>query len=97
MPGSVLISPETLELAEGYVVVKSLGPRPIKGLSVPVEVYEMTGAATVRSRFQAVAVIAERGASSRGARPTVGGADVTAGWAGRGAGPAPRIRRPRPP
>jgi class 3 adenylate cyclase len=54
-PGSVLISSETLALAEGYVIVKSLGPRPVKGLSVPIEIYEMTGAATVRSRFQAAA------------------------------------------
>ena len=33
-------------------------------------------------------VIAERGTSSRGARPT-GRADVRVRWAGRGAGPAP--------
>jgi class 3 adenylate cyclase/tetratricopeptide (TPR) repeat protein len=55
MPGSILITPETLALAEGYVVVKSLGPRPIRGLQVPLEVYEIVGAATVRSRFQAAA------------------------------------------
>jgi class 3 adenylate cyclase/tetratricopeptide (TPR) repeat protein len=55
MPGSILITPETLALAEGYVVVKSLGPRPIRGLHAAVEVYEIVGAATVRSRFQAAA------------------------------------------
>src|SRR5262245_18498433 len=55
MPGSILITPETLVLAEGYVVVNSLGPRPIRGLSAPLEVYEIVGAATVRSRFQAAA------------------------------------------
>ena len=33
MPGSILASAETLRLAEGYVVVKPLGPRPVKGLS----------------------------------------------------------------
>ena len=55
MPGSILIAPATLALAEGYVVVKSLGPRPIRGLHAPLEVYEMVGATTVRSRFQAAA------------------------------------------
>ena len=35
MPGSILISPETLNLAEGYVVVKPLGARPIKGAGRP--------------------------------------------------------------
>jgi class 3 adenylate cyclase/tetratricopeptide (TPR) repeat protein len=53
MPGSVLISPETLALAEGYIMVKPLGTRPTKGLERPLEVYELIGAATVRSRFQA--------------------------------------------
>ena len=30
-PGSILLSPATLELAEGYVEVKPLGPVPVKG------------------------------------------------------------------
>src|SRR5712692_8398792 len=41
MPGSILISPETLRLAEGFVQVKPLGPIPVKGLGEPVEVYEL--------------------------------------------------------
>ncbi len=55
MPGSILISPETLNLAEGYVVVKPLGQRPVKGLDAPLEVFEVVGAGTVRSRLQAAA------------------------------------------
>ncbi len=55
MPGSILIPPETLALAEGYVVVKPLGSRPVKGLETPVEVYEVLGAGTVRSRLHAAA------------------------------------------
>jgi hypothetical protein len=55
IPGSVLISPETLALAEGYVMVKPLGTHPIKGLERPLEVHELIGAATVRSRFHAAA------------------------------------------
>jgi class 3 adenylate cyclase/tetratricopeptide (TPR) repeat protein len=55
-PGAIVITPETLALAEGYVEVKSLGPVRVKGLEMLLEVYELTRAATVRSRFQAAAV-----------------------------------------
>jgi class 3 adenylate cyclase/tetratricopeptide (TPR) repeat protein len=55
MPGSILIAPETLTLAEGYVVVKPLGPRPVKGLDAPVEVYEVLGAGMTQSRLKAAA------------------------------------------
>ncbi len=54
-PGSILASQETLNLAEGYVVVKPLGPMAVKGLDTPVVVHELTGATTVRSRLHAVA------------------------------------------
>jgi class 3 adenylate cyclase/predicted ATPase len=54
-PGSILLSADTLELAEGQIQVKSHGPMPIKGLAEPVEVYEVLAASTVRSRFQAAA------------------------------------------
>ncbi len=55
MPGSVLISSATLELAEGYVVVSALGLRPIKGLENPIAVFEVTAAGSARSRLQAAA------------------------------------------
>jgi class 3 adenylate cyclase len=54
-PGSMLLAPDTLELAEGYVQVRALGPVQIKGLSEPVAVYELVGAGTARSRLQAAA------------------------------------------
>jgi len=54
-PGSVLMTSATLALAEGYVEVKSLGPVPVKGLTDPVDVYELTGAGPVRSRLHAAA------------------------------------------
>jgi len=54
-PGSVLITAATLQLAEGYVQAMSLGPVNVKGLGKPVEVYELTGAGTARSRFQVLA------------------------------------------
>jgi hypothetical protein len=55
MPGSILMPAETLHLAEDYVQVKALGPRTVKGLEAPVEIYELVGASTVRSRFRAAA------------------------------------------
>jgi class 3 adenylate cyclase/tetratricopeptide (TPR) repeat protein len=55
MPGSILIPAETLGLAEGYVLVKSLGPMPVKGVPTPVQVYEVVGVTMVRSRLQATA------------------------------------------
>ena len=55
MPGSILIAPDTLRLAEGFVRLKPLGPVNVKGISEPLEVHEVTGAGPVRSRLQAAA------------------------------------------
>jgi predicted ATPase/class 3 adenylate cyclase len=55
MPGSILMAADTWSLTEGFVQVKLLGPVNVKGLTVPVEVYEITGAGPVRSRLQAAA------------------------------------------
>jgi len=55
MAGSILMSADALRLAEGFVEVKPLGPVNIKGLSAPVEVYEVTGAGPARTRLQAAA------------------------------------------
>ena len=52
-PGAIVITPDTLALAEGYVEVKSLGPVPVKGLAHAVEVYEVTAAGQARTRLQA--------------------------------------------
>src|SRR4051794_23828129 len=54
-PGTVLLAPDTLRLAEGYVQVRPLGPVSLKGLGEPVEVYELVGAGAARSRLQAAA------------------------------------------
>jgi class 3 adenylate cyclase/tetratricopeptide (TPR) repeat protein len=53
--GSILVSADTLRLAEGFVEVNPLGPVNVKGLSEPVEVFEVTGGGPVRSRLQAAA------------------------------------------
>ena len=54
-PGTVLLTADTLQLAEGYVSVKPLGPVPVKGLEVALEVYELMGIGPLRSRLQAAA------------------------------------------
>jgi hypothetical protein len=54
-PGTVLLTADTLRLAEGRVEVASLGLVQVKGLSVPVDVYELLGAGAARTRFEAAA------------------------------------------
>src|SRR3954471_14867144 len=54
-PGSILLAPDTLQLAEGYVQVTALGPMTVKGLPAPVAVYELIGAGTARTRLQVAA------------------------------------------
>src|SRR5438876_5517741 len=49
-PGSILITAHTLALVDGLIKTRSLGPRSIKGLEAPIEVYEVVGAGRVRSR-----------------------------------------------
>jgi tetratricopeptide (TPR) repeat protein len=56
LPGTVRLTGETVRLAEGYVEVKSLGPIPVKGLAEPIEIFELTGAGTARTRLQAAAL-----------------------------------------
>jgi class 3 adenylate cyclase len=51
-PGSVLITGHTLQLADASIQVKSLGRLPVKGLEAPVEIYELVGGQSVRSRLQ---------------------------------------------
>jgi class 3 adenylate cyclase/tetratricopeptide (TPR) repeat protein len=63
-PGSILLTTSTLRLAEGLVQVKALGEIPVKGLSEPVEAFELQEAGTARTRLQA--------AAARGFTPLVG-------------------------
>jgi predicted ATPase/class 3 adenylate cyclase len=54
-PSSTRLTGETLRLAEGFVQVVSIGPVPVKGLSAPVEVFELAGPSATRTRLQAAA------------------------------------------
>ena len=52
-PGTILITPDTLALAEGFVRVKPLGPVAVKGLAEPLPVFELIAAAAVHTRLEA--------------------------------------------
>ena len=54
-PGTIRLTAATLRLVEGFVRVQPLGPVPVKGLTEPVEVFELVGASTIRRRLQATA------------------------------------------
>ena len=54
-PGTIVVTPATLALVEGLVTVTSLGHVPVKGLAEPLEVFEVTGVGTARTRLHAAA------------------------------------------
>src|SRR5262245_4704562 len=54
-PGSIRLTAATLRLAEGLVLVNALGQFPVRGLTEPVEVFELVGASAIRRRLQASA------------------------------------------
>src|SRR5262247_818469 len=54
-PGSILLTAATLRLVEGLVRVNALGPVPVKGLTEPVDVFELVEASAIRRRLQAPA------------------------------------------
>ena len=64
VPGTTLITADTLVLAEGYVAVEPLGPMRVAGLEQPVPVYQLIGAGPARTRLQARATRAAGGLSS---------------------------------
>ena len=50
--GGIVVSDATYRLAEGYFAFKPLGPARVKGVSEPVEIYEVVGIGPVRTRLQ---------------------------------------------
>jgi len=50
--GSIATTDSVRKLCEGYFVFKALGPARIKGVSEPVNVYEVTGLGPLRTRLQ---------------------------------------------
>ena len=54
-PGTIRLTAATLRLVEGLVRVQALGPIPVRGMTEPVEVFELVGASALRRRLQAAA------------------------------------------
>ncbi|MFZ2062062.1 MAG: adenylate/guanylate cyclase domain-containing protein [Candidatus Binatus sp.] len=50
--GSIAISEQTRKFVEGYFTLKPLGPTRVKGVSEPINVYEVTGLGPLRTRLQ---------------------------------------------
>src|SRR4030095_13734368 len=63
-PGTILLTAATLRLVEGLVQVQPLGHMPVKGLTEPVEAYELLGVSDLHRRLQV--------AAARGWTPFVG-------------------------
>ena len=53
--GSIAVSEPTRKFVEGYFQLKALGPTKVKGVSEPVNVYEVTGFGPLRTRLQRAA------------------------------------------
>ena len=69
-PGTVRLTASTARLAEGFVELRELGEVPVKGLSQPVEAFDLAGVGAARTRLQASA--------GRGLTPFVGRSDELA-------------------
>jgi class 3 adenylate cyclase/pimeloyl-ACP methyl ester carboxylesterase len=63
-PGTIRLTAATASLAEGFVDLRALGQVPVKGLSHPVEAFDLLGVGAARTRLQASAI--------RGLTPFVG-------------------------
>jgi len=50
--GTIAVSENTRKLCEGYFILKPLGAAKVKGVSEPVNVYEVTGLGPLRTRLQ---------------------------------------------
>jgi tetratricopeptide (TPR) repeat protein len=51
--GTTLLAADTFRLAEGYIHVRPLGPVAVRGLTAPVEVFELVGPSAIRTRLHA--------------------------------------------
>ena len=63
-PGAIRLTAATARLAEGFLDLRPLGQVPVKGLSQPIEAFDLAGIGAARTRLQA--------AAGRGLTPFVG-------------------------
>jgi class 3 adenylate cyclase len=54
-PGSTVISESTRRLVEGYITIRPLGTSRVKGITDPVNIYEVIGLGPLRTRLQRAA------------------------------------------
>src|SRR5437660_3525703 len=52
-PGTVLLTESTAQLVEGFFALADVGPRAVKGVTVPVRVVELRGIGPARTRLEA--------------------------------------------
>jgi class 3 adenylate cyclase/predicted ATPase len=55
LPGSIVVSDNTYKLIEGYFECKALGEAQVKGIEHPVNIYEVLGVGSLRTRLQVAA------------------------------------------
>src|SRR5712692_6086076 len=55
VPGSIVVSAHTHKLTEGYFEFKALGETQIKGVTEPLNIYEVLGVGPLRTRLQVAA------------------------------------------
>jgi class 3 adenylate cyclase/predicted ATPase len=54
-PGGIVVSDDTRRLVEGYFELHELGPKEVKGVSEPVNAYEVVGVGPLRGHFDVAA------------------------------------------
>jgi class 3 adenylate cyclase len=69
-PGATRLTAATAKLAQGFVELRPLGQVPVKGLSLPIDAFDLLGVGAARTRLQA--------AAGRGLTPFVGRRDELA-------------------
>jgi class 3 adenylate cyclase/tetratricopeptide (TPR) repeat protein len=52
-PGAVYVTASVLRLVQGQVIARAVGPTPVKGLSSPVDIWEILGPGPASARFEA--------------------------------------------
>lgn len=55
MPGAILITEHTRRYSQGFFDLKPLGAATVRGVEVPLPIYEVLGIGALRTRFQAAA------------------------------------------
>ncbi len=51
-PGGIRLTGKTRQMAEGFIRTRQLGMAPVKGISEPIPVFELTGRTTVRTSWE---------------------------------------------